>query len=149
MRSEYTVVRDWDAEVAQSSQVPDPKCARVSTGLVINTRRLGDEFEIEGKISRIVDASRKSLTMSAPLFTSEIRNVSAVRAGNSARAAKNDSPAMGLPGDTVNVEHPQVVATQFRFSKRLEGSKPAFYRTSANALLGQGRDVLIVVSRVQ
>lgn len=149
VRSDYTVIRDWNAEVAQSSRIPDPRCERVSSGLWINVRRLGDRVEVDGEVTRILDSGIKKLTMSSPIFAPEVRNVQVTGEGRNARAWKQDSPAMALLSDEVIVEHPTIVAAPFRFTRVVAAEQPAVYRTSATELLGQGREVLVVISRAQ
>lgn len=149
VREERTIVHDWDCEVANSARIPDPKCMRVSTGLAINVRRLGDTFEVEGEISRTTAAGKKTLKLSAPVLSPEVEALSTVGMGNTARAQKYESPPKIMIADTVHVEQPTIAAVPFRFTQRLAADQqPAVYRSTASGLLEEGRELLIVVSRL-
>ncbi|MCA8975277.1 MAG: hypothetical protein KDC98_11175, partial [Planctomycetes bacterium] len=148
-RREYSIIRDWDVEVAQSARIPDPRCSRVSSGLALNVRRIGDDLEVDGELSRIIDRGSRRLTLSAPIFMPEIHNVGATGGGNTARAWQNDSPAMGLIADEVLVEHPTIVSIPLRFHCHLDGNAPAVFRTAATDLLGPGRELLVEVRRAR
>ena len=63
------VLHDWNVEVASGARIPQPRCRRVSTGLVLNLRRLGDEVEVDGELAAITDEGRRTLALSQPIFT--------------------------------------------------------------------------------
>lgn len=143
VREDHTVLTDWDVEVAQSARIPDPQPTRLSTGFCLNVRATGDRVELDGEISRVVDEGRHELTLSAPIFMPEQHNAWSSGSG----VSKSDSPALALLPDIVAVEHPVVAKASLRLARLVDVQHPAVHRQSATALLGDGHDVVLVVTR--
>ena len=147
VRREFTTVRDWDCEVAQASRIPTPRCARVSTGLVLNARLFGNTLELDGELSRVRNPGRKELTLNAPLLAPDVRTVRTVKSGRRVKARDTSTPEMILTADDVAVDHPVVASVGIRLRRELPANGPLVYRSSASTVLAEERELLVVISR--
>lgn len=145
VREEWSVLHDWDVEIAQSARVADPRVCRLSTGLVLNTHTLGDRIEIDGELSRVVDPGREKLLLSAPMFGPE-------RAVDGEPKPANRVLLIGtvaMVADEVTVEHPVVAAAPIHFTRDLAKGGQAVWRSSADPVLGDGKDLVVVLRRTE
>ncbi len=143
VRRDRTVLYDWDCEVANASRIPDPKCRRMDDGAVFNVRRFGDRFEVEIDLSRELDAGLKELTLGAAVAAPPTVQVSA----HNNSVQQSSSPAVQLPADQVIVEQPLFAQLPVRFGRTVAAGQRATWRASANELLGDGRELLVVLER--
>ncbi|MCA8949491.1 MAG: hypothetical protein KDE27_08300 [Planctomycetes bacterium] len=143
IRTDQSLLRDWDVEVAQSARIPRPVLERVGAGFVLNLRRTGEVVEVEVDLARLLDTGGRSIALSAPIYTP------AFHRPPSGDTGPKDDPAVGLPPDSVRVEHPQIAMLPFGFSVRVADQATVTRRTSAGELLGAGRELLVVVQRRQ
>lgn len=141
VREEHSVLNDWHVEMGCYARIADPGVARLSTGLVLNTYCQGDAIEVEGGLSRIVDAGRQRLHLSAPLLGPEMD------IGDEGRPDGRRLPnaKVALVADEVFVEHPLVAQVPVHFVRRLAPGEVATWRTAADAVLGEGQDLVVVV----
>lgn len=142
VREEHGVLRDWNGEIGCYARIADPIVARVSTGLVLNTHCQGRELEIDGELAKIVDAGRQKLQLSALLLRS------GENLGDSRRPDWRKPPdtATALVADEGNVEHPAIARVPVHFVRTLAPGGVASWRTAADAVLGEGRDLVVVVT---
>jgi hypothetical protein len=145
VREERSVLYDWDVEIAQAARVADPRVSRLSTGFVLNTHTLGDRIEVDGELSRVVDPGRERLLLSAPMFGPERTVDGEPKPAN--RVLLIGTVAM--VADEVNVEHPVVAAVPIRFTRELAKGGKAVWRGSADLVLGDGQDLVVVLTRTE
>lgn len=140
VREEHSVLRDWDPEMGCYARIADPSVARVSTGLVLNTCCHGQSIEVEGELAKVVDAGRQKLQLSAPLRGPD------VDLDDANRPERRSPSRIALIADEVAVEHPVIAQVPVRFVRQLAPGEVATWRTAADAVLGAGQDLVVVVT---
>lgn len=145
VREESSVLCDWGVEVAQAARVADPRLARLSTGLVLNTHTFGDRIEVDGELSRVIDPGRERLLLSAPMFGPERTVDGEPKPANRVLLVGT----VAMIADEVNIEHPVVAAAPIKFTRELAKGGQAVWRSSADLVLGAGQDLVVVVKRTE
>lgn len=145
VRDERSVLYDWEVEIAQAARVADPHVCRLSTGLVLNTHTLGDRIDVDGELSAVVDPGRERLLLSAPMFGPERTVDGEPKPANRVLLVGT----VAMVADEVNVEHPVVAATPIRFSRELAKGGQSVWRSSADLVLGDGQDLVVVLRRAE
>jgi hypothetical protein len=149
IRTEHTVLVDWDVEVASASRIPDPRCRRVDQGLWCNVRAIGDQLELDSGLQTVLDPGRKQLRLSMPVLAHDTSVAVPPAGGSSAAPAATATPFVKLLPDVVAVEHPLLGTVPIQFLGTLTKGAAIVRRASAERLLGTGRDLVLVVKRSQ
>ncbi len=141
-RAEQLYIRDWDAEVAQSARVPDPKIDVLSFGhrfdlqVVSDGRGKPTEVAIDAAFERLLEIERIETELNTSMRSG------GVPSGDSGTV----SPTVVLTQDVVAIERPVLSRHQVRSVLTLQADGSAQLRRAAPRLLGQGRELLFVVS---
>ncbi len=139
---ETSYVRDWDCEVAQAARIADPVVDLAEDGQFLTIRPTTGPDGKAGAVELRVDVER---------MTSLAKRGLKLDAAMQALAPVTDdhgSPSMWLPQDVVQVEEPVEHRALVHATLTLDADGHAMLRRSAARLLGEGRDLVVLV-RVQ
>lgn len=135
-----SILRDWDIEVAQASRITDPKCRRAEAGLFVNLRRSRERLELDGEYSVRQPTRTSAVILSAPMVAFD---PVAPSKADGAQPAK--VPPIVLPADVVNIDVPTVQRLPLSLRTTVRAGAPIVARQAASMVLGDGRELLIVV----
>jgi hypothetical protein len=126
---------DWDVEVAQSARIPDPLLEPLGTGHLMNFTVHEDAFDLDLDLSRLDRVDRQEMRLAV--------GRAALGVQGDKGAAPNGDP--GLPEETVAVEKPVVAGVRVVESIPLGPDGTGSLRRSGGALLGRGRELVVLV----
>jgi hypothetical protein len=140
-RTEMRYIEDWDVEVAQSSRIPDPKVNILRHGYHVDARVLADfsgrleAVALDASVARLARIDVKEATLSREM-----------QAGGSIDKSGSMTPSIILPKEVVAIESPALQDHSVSTVLRLNENGSAMLRRAAPRLLGEGRELLVIVS---
>ncbi|MHC4899692.1 MAG: hypothetical protein ACYTGW_21580 [Planctomycetota bacterium] len=139
-RTEMRYLHDWDAEVAQSSRIPDPKVRVLRHGYHVDARVIADgsgrldAVALDASVVRLARIDLRRATLSRQ-----------IRAGGVPDKSGTISPSIVLPKDVAGIESPVLHRHSVSTMLQLDEKGTAVMRRAAPRLLGKGRDLVVIV----
>ena len=131
---EFSIVADWDVEVAQGSRIGDPKIRRRAIGAALNLRCTDAGVEIEGELStRGPIESRRTRIGQGKFATSN--------------AKSSDAPSYVVPPEEVTIESVRRSRQPLQIRLPLRRDQPAVFRATTS-FLPQGRELVVTAQRL-
>ncbi len=131
---EFSIVGDWDVEVAQGSRIGDPKVRRRAVGAALNLRCTNAGVEIEGELST-----------RGPIESRRMR-IGQGKVGT-ASAKSSDAPSYVVPPEVVTIESVKRSRQPLQIRLPLRRDQPAVFRATT-PFLPQGRELVVTAQRL-
>jgi len=131
---EFSIVADWDVEVAQGSRIGDPKVRRRAVGAALNIRCSDAGVEIEGELST-----------RGPIESRQVRIGQGKYATPDAKSSA--SVTYVVPPEVVTIESVRRTRQPLQIRLPLRSEQPAVYRATTT-FLPQGRQLVVTAQRV-
>ncbi len=141
---ERSSLHDWESEVAQAARMPHPEIRMICEGYFINalveanSSGKPQHFTLEGTWAYIDKTDVVQATLDQELTAPDSTT-------KTSSGTTNSQPAIHLPQDIVALEQPQIRSKQISTRLSLDAQGKATLRRSATQLLGQNRELLILL----
>lgn len=150
--TEATYLSDWNVEVAQAARIPDPRVEVVEAGYHLNalvrTDAVGKPVAVvvDCHLERFGGLESVRTPINVAMIAPETLQTSISGAPNRpAVGTSSRIPGQALPQDIVTIEKPIVAAHRLSALVKLGGDGTAILRRPARNLLGEGRELAVIV----
>ena len=131
---EFSIVADWDVEVAQGARIGDPKVRRRAVGAALNLRCTDAGVEIEGELSTRGPIESRRMRIGQGKFATT-------------NAKTSDAPSYVVPPEVVTIESVRRSRQPLQIRLPLRRDQPAVFRATT-PFLPQGRELVVTAQRL-